>query len=276
MSAIAQHDAMVAAYNAQRAAVAGESGDIWTGALANRFREDPRRELDPSVAAIAGLLRPDDVFVDAGGGAGRVSLPMALRCRQVLNVDPSEGMREVFESVRAEAGIENAQYIKANWLDAEGIEGDVALACHVTYFVPDIRTFIEKLTAAARRTAAVMVYSVPPPNSSADLFLLEHGQQQSLVPGHDVLVPVLWEMGYLPEIRVLPLLREGGGGRYMGVFPTKEAAIDSLKMAPGRRPADEPPPYAAGHFDELFVQRDGGWVRRPSADARPLLITWQP
>jgi hypothetical protein len=279
MSAIERHDAMARAYNQQQARVYAqkEGEDIWTGALAQRFRDDPRRELDPTVAAIAELVRPDDVFVDAGGGAGRVSLPVALRCREVINVDPSAGMREVFESVRAEAGVGNARYVQTNWLalDSTAVEGDVALAAHVTYFVEDIRTFVEKLTRAARRLAMVNIYSVPPPNSGADLFALEHGEPQALAPGHEQLMPVLWEMGFLPEVRVLPLLRHGGGGAFMRVLPTREEAIASVANSPGRAPAERLAKIAEEHFDEVFVERDGGWVRRPIADARPLLITWE-
>lgn len=277
MSAIETHDRMVAAYNEQQARInARRPGeDIWTGALAARFRDNPHRDLDPTIAAIAALVRPDDVFLDAGGGAGRISLPLALRCREVINLDPSEGMREVFESVRAEAGIENARFVKADWLESDGIEGDVALAAHVTYFVSDIRRFIEKLSRAARRLAAVNVYSVPPPNSGADLFELEHEEKQALVPGHAELIAVLWEMGLLPEVRVLPLLRQGGGGQFLTVLKTKEEAIASVANIPGRAPSSTLPDLAAAHFDEVFVERDGGWVRRPSADARPLLITWE-
>jgi hypothetical protein len=86
---------------------------------------------------------------------------------------------------------------------------------------------------------------------------------------------VLWEMGLLPEIRVLPLLRRGGGGQYMRVFPTREEAIASVGNSPGRAPGAELAGLAEAHFDEVFVERDGGWVRKPSADARPLLITWE-
>jgi hypothetical protein len=279
MSAIETHDRMVAAYSEQQARInARRPGeDVWTGALAARFRDNPHRELDPTLASICADLLPGDTLVDAGGGAGRMSLPLALRCHEVLNVDPSEGMRQEFESVRTEAGIENARFIQRDWLESAALEGDVALAGHVTYFVPDIRTFVGKLNAAARRRAFINVLSVPPPNSGADLFKLQHGEEQALVPGHAQLLPVLWEMGFLPEVRVLPPMRLGGGGRNTGVFPTKEEAIASLIASPLLGPADPEKLQSLGnaHFDTLFVQRDGAWVRTPGADARPLLITWE-
>ena len=279
MSAIETHDRMVAAYNEQQARINARrlGEDIWTGALAARFRDDPHRTLDPTLASIAADLQPGDVLVDAGGGAGRMSLPLALRCREVLNVDPSGGMRQEFESVRNGAGIENARYIQADWLDSAGLQGDVALAGHVTYFVRDIRTFVRKLNDVAHRRVFVHVYSMPPPNSGADLFALQHGEAQALVPGHEQLLPVLWEMGILPEVRVLPPLRLGGSGRNTGLFATREDAMASLAPAPLDPAADPDKLRALGaaHFDTLFVQRDGAWCRAPSADARPLLITWE-
>ena len=75
--------------------------DIWTGQSAAQFRFDPHRELGPNLAALASYVMPDDVVVDVGGGAGRVSLPLALRCREVLTVEPSEGMAAEYEGFEA-------------------------------------------------------------------------------------------------------------------------------------------------------------------------------
>jgi hypothetical protein len=206
MSSAAEiHDRMVAAYDEQQERLVDRvpGQDVWTGRLANVFRDNPRRPLDPILEAIAAHVRDTDVLVDAGGGAGRMSLPLALRCREVINVDPSEGMREVFESVKAEAGIDNARFLQGAWTEAGEIEGDVVLNAHVTYFVPATRPFIEKLVASARRRVIMQIHSVPPPNSGADLFEMQRGEAQALVPGHRQLIPVLWEMGILPDIQVI-------------------------------------------------------------------------
>jgi hypothetical protein len=53
------------------------------------MKADPLRPLDPNLAVIASYIEGDDVIVDIGGGAGRISLPLALRCREVINVEPS-------------------------------------------------------------------------------------------------------------------------------------------------------------------------------------------
>ncbi len=48
--------------------------------------------LDPNLETLASYIELNDVIVDVGGGAGRVSLPLALRCRELINVEPSRTM----------------------------------------------------------------------------------------------------------------------------------------------------------------------------------------
>ncbi len=57
----------------------------------------------------------------------------------------------------AEAGITNARSVRADWLEAEGIQGDVAITSNVTYFVRDIVRFVENLGAASRRRVMITV-----------------------------------------------------------------------------------------------------------------------
>ena len=151
--------------------------DSW-GAMAQRFRLDPRRDLDANLQVIASYLRPGDVFIDVGGGAGRVSLPLARSCREVVAVEPSPGMGAEFDASRMDAGIGNASRVQAEWMDADGIEGDVVFAGCVTYFVRDIVPFVEKLQASARRRVIVTLWSEPPACSAGLLFDLVYGEPQ--------------------------------------------------------------------------------------------------
>lgn len=169
--------ARIDAVRAQRARLHGTPplDDPWGGSVAQRFRYDPHRPLDPNLTVLASHLRPDDVLVDVGGGAGRVALPLALRCREVLTVDASPGMGEVFAA--AAAGISNARFLHANWLEAEGVQGDVTLTSNVTYFVREIDNFLDKLATAACRRVMITVWSVANPNQSAALFHLVYGEE---------------------------------------------------------------------------------------------------
>ena len=247
--------------------------DIWTGQAAAQFRFDPHRELDGNLAALASFVMPDDVVVDVGGGAGRVSLPLALRCREALTVEPSSGMAAEYEGSKQEAGIANARLVPANWMDADGIEGNVVLTCDVTYFVRDIGGFVERMQSAARRRVMIMVWSEPPPNRAASLFRRVYGEPLAPRPGHRELLPVLWDMGILPDVRVLPEPSWWEDWHYS----TREAAIESVLFGRWSQNPDRQQARAIfeAQFDELFAPDGDGYRAIWRTPMRELLITWE-
>jgi hypothetical protein len=86
-----RYAAQVDAVLMQRARLRGRQppGDLFAGLPSDHplMKADPRRPLDPNLEIIASYVQPDDVVIDVGGGAGRISLPVALRCREVINVE---------------------------------------------------------------------------------------------------------------------------------------------------------------------------------------------
>ena len=247
--------------------------DPWAGTAARLFRFDPHRNLEPNLEVIASYIRPEDVLVDVGGGAGRVSLPLALRCREAIAVDPSPGMGAEFDASREEAGISNARRVQSGWLQAAGVTGDVVFSADVVYFVRDIVPFVEKLQDAARRRVMITLWSESPPNSAAQLFRLVYGEEQAPVPGFRQLMPVLWEMGILPDLRMLPEPPWWEGE----VLATREEALQ-LALE-GRWLRQEDRERARGifeaNFDQLFTTGQEGFrpIWRP--DSRELMITWE-
>ena len=79
--------ALIDAVHAQHSRIHGQqpAEDRFGGPVAQRFRADPYRNLDANLQVVASYVQPDDVFLDVGGGAGRVGLPLALRCHQVIS-----------------------------------------------------------------------------------------------------------------------------------------------------------------------------------------------
>src|SRR5262249_34772450 len=140
-----QYAARVDAVLAQRTRLRGPQppGDLFAGLPADSLllKADPRRPLDPNLEIIASNIAPDDVIIAAGGGAGRISLPLALRCREVINVEPSRAMGAGFTANAAQAGITNARVIAGDWLTVAPPVGTVALVNHVTYLTREIVPF---------------------------------------------------------------------------------------------------------------------------------------
>src|SRR5262245_56236452 len=168
MSAVETYAARVDAVIAQRTRLRGPAppGDLFGGLPPEHplLSADPLRPLEGSLAIMAGYVEPDDLIVDVGGGAGRNGLPLARRCRGIVNVDPSAGMLRAFEAHAHRAGIANTQAIHGDWLEVEPPPGTLALVNHVTYLTRDIKTFVEKLETAATRRVVMTVGSPPPPS----------------------------------------------------------------------------------------------------------------
>jgi SAM-dependent methyltransferase len=283
VSAADTYAARVDAVIAQRTRLRGPQppGDLFARLPPDHpvLKSDPRRQLEPNLEIIAGCVQPDDVIVDVGGGAGRLSLPLALRCREVINVDPPAAMLRAFETNARQAGISNVRGVHADWLEVEPPRGSFALVSHVTYLTRAIVPFVEKLEAAATRRALIMLNR--PPSGSRELFRLVHGEVEELVPGHVELVNVLWEMGIEPDVRMLPDPPTGPQPP-----PSREAAVH---MAIMRFAGEQWALWPLGtelearlrqvldtRFDELFTQTADGYVPAGINPGREVLITWEP
>jgi SAM-dependent methyltransferase len=244
-------------------------------------KADPLGPLGPNLAVIASYIEADDVVIDVGGGAGRISLPLALRCREVINVDPSPTMRMGFRRNAAGAGITNTRIIEGEWPNVDAPAGSVALVNHVTYLTREIVPFIKKLEQAGRRRILITVNSVPPPSFQRVLYQLVHGEAEEVVPGHVELINVIWELGILPDIRVSPLPSVP-----LAPAPGREAAIAG---AIARFPGEQWGWWGLGsdleqrlrvilesRFDELFSTSPEGFIPRYITPGHEILITWQP
>lgn len=238
---------------------------------ASSYRFDPLRPLEPNLQILASYLRPDDDLLEVGGGAGRIALPLARHCRSVTNVEPSTGMRAEFEACAREAGIHNARTVAQRWPSPEPSRAAIVLTVDVTYFIRAIVPFVDALQVAARRRVIIALWAVPPPARNAALFRLVFGEDQIAAPGHRELLPVLWEMGLLPEIRVLP-------ESFSWPEPQPTTHSEAIGFALDQvdpRDREAAAGRVAKRFDELFSREETGVYRplwRPAAPG--LLITW--
>ncbi len=274
MTALERYQALIDARTEQRRVLDLDAltSDRWSK-HAPSYRFDPHRPLDANLAEIAALIRADDHVVDVGGGAGRVGLPLALRCRALTNAEPAPGMGEQFLASAEEAGITNATLLQAPWLEAD-VEGDFVISVDVVYFVREIDEFVLKLDRAASRRAAIWIWSPTPPARNARLFRIAHDVELVRSPDHRELLPVMWEAGLLPEARLLP---EPFTWPERAAFPTNEE--EAISFALEDVEATDAPGAAervAAVLDDLYTRGpDGEWLPNWRPPLQGLLITWE-
>jgi SAM-dependent methyltransferase len=169
----------------------------------DRFRMDPRRTDDATLDALVALAKPDDVWLDVGAGGGRYALPLALRVREVVAIDPSPSMLEALREDAVANGIDNIEVIEARWPMADAPRGDGALMAHVGYDIEQIGPFLDQLEAqAARLCVAVMGESAM--QTTAALFWQPiHGEPRVTLPALPELLLTLTARGRIPEITLV-------------------------------------------------------------------------
>ncbi len=245
-------------------------GDHWAD-LAELFRLDPRRPRDANLAAVAKYLEPTDVFLDVGGGAGRICLALADCVKEVVLIEPSEGMREQFAAARDEAGISNTR-IAADWWMNSDETGDVIHLSDVTYFVRDIVPFIVKLNNSARRRVMITVWRPTPGDMGSDIREIVLGERPPHWPGLPELAAVLWEMGLLPAIRPLP-------DQPWWLTDDERNLPDEAAINLAVRWLDAGDEgirdTVARNLDRLFDRGAGGLTARWLSGPRAVLITWE-
>jgi Methyltransferase domain len=172
--------------------------------IAGLFRADPRRSDDPALEALRAIVRPTDTLLDIGAGGGRYALPLALECREVIAIDPSDGMRDVLTSTMAEHGIHNIRVMDGRWpAAANDLKGDIALIAHLGYDVEDIGPFLDAMEASARRECVAVLLSQPPP-TEADRYWPEiHGVERAALPSLPEFLMLLTARGNLFEVRLV-------------------------------------------------------------------------
>ncbi len=197
------------------------------------FIADPRRTDDEVLERLLPLARPDEDWLDIGAGAGRYALPLALRVREVIALDPSPGMLAALREQATEHGINNVRAVEGRWpVDPTGgppPAADVALIANLGYDVEAIDAFLGAMEAAAGRLC-VAILADRQPSAAAHVFWPPvHGEERAELPALDAFLDLLRARGRSPrEVRV-PRPARG--------FPTRDELVRWLRsqlfLAPG-------------------------------------------
>jgi SAM-dependent methyltransferase len=195
-----------------------QDGADFYGPVAARFVADPRRQGDPTLEVLRGMVAPGERWLDVGAGAGRYALPLALVAREVVALDASPGMLGQLREAAAHDGISNVRIVQARWpvreesgdtsQESEGLTEtlsgfDAALIAHVGYDVEEIGPFLDALEAATTRCVAILMEK--PPAAEADAFWPEvHGEARAALPSLPEFLALQLGRGRLCEVRLVP------------------------------------------------------------------------
>lgn len=245
-------------------------GDFYAP-VSSLFVADPRRTDEPALDVLQALARPESTWLDIGAGAGRYALPLALRVRQVIAVEPSAGMRRALRTGIDEHGIENVRVVPGAWPEALEQLGDlpaadVAMIAHVGYDIEDIGPFLDAMEAAARERC-VAVLTDRSPGAVADPFWpLVHGESRVPLPAMPELIELLAARGRKTEVvRV---------GRSTRSFDSVEALTAFLRRQLFIAEGGEKDVHFRAVLPEHIVRREGGWTLSEGPAGAVAVVTW--
>ncbi len=166
--------------------------------VAPSFRADPHRQDDPVLKVLRMMARPHECWVDIGAGGGRYALPLALQTREVIAVEPSNGMLEVLRSGMEQYGIRNIKIVQGRF-PMLGVEGDVSFIAHVSYDIEQIGPFLATMERIAPRRVAAL-FERQPTWSADSLWQAIHGEARDTLPSLPEFLVLLIARGVLPDV----------------------------------------------------------------------------
>jgi SAM-dependent methyltransferase len=250
------------------------SGPDHYAPIASRFRVDPRRTGDVALDALLALARPDDTWLDVGAGGGRYALPLALAVREVIAVDPSEGMLNVLREASVEEGIQNMRIVPGRWPAISTdpsvrppLQADVAFIAHVGYDIEQIGPFLEAMERSARRLCAALLFWRRPTWAADRLWPAVHGVERALLPAVRELVTLQFARGRPVSIR------------WLAAEPASYESVEQVhafaRMQTWVQPGTEKDRRLEAAIRERLIERDGrfafDWSPWPLG-----LVTWEP
>jgi SAM-dependent methyltransferase len=239
--------------------------------VTNLFVADPRRTGEPALDALLAMTRPEATWLDLGAGAGRYALPIALRVREVVAVEPSGAMRRALRTGMAEHGIGNVRVIPGTWPEALDELGelpavDVALIAHVGYDIDGIGAFLDAMETATRDRCVALMTDRSPASVADPFWPLVHGEERVALPALPDLVELLRARGHDPYVEVVE--------RSPRTFDSASALTAFLRRQLFIAEGGEKDVHFRAILPDHIVRRDGGWTlaERPAGSLG--LVTW--
>ncbi|MGE5500513.1 MAG: class I SAM-dependent methyltransferase [Ignavibacteriales bacterium] len=246
----------------------GQPGPDFYAPLATIFRADPRRQDDPVLEILRGLVQRTDTVLDIGAGGGRYALPLALKCQEVIAVEPSEAMRTVLRESMSEFSVPNVRVVDARWpAEAGEIKADIALIAHVGYDIEEIGPFLEAMERSARRLCVAVLQGQSPAAVAEPFWREIIGEERIPLPALPEFIALQMARGRLCEVQL--------SAREPVSHPHPEVPVAWLRTQLFTMPGSERDRRIEEAAKRLLTERNGRWA--VTWDAQPVgVVTWEP
>jgi SAM-dependent methyltransferase len=245
----------------------GEPPKDFYAPVASNFKADPHRADEPALDALRALVQPGETWLDIGAGGGRYALPLALLAREVIAVEPSDGMLAVLREGMSKNGIANVRIVQSPWPCADAPVADVALISHIGYDIEQIGPFLDAMETAARRLCVAVLLAKSPPYLAEPFWPPVHGEPRSALPALPEFLALLLARGKLFDVRILH--------RSPIFYPAADSPMNWLYQQLFISPETEKGRRLAALARESVTEQDGRWAL--SWEAAPLgIVTWRP
>ncbi len=240
--------------------------------ISSLFVADPRRTDEPALEMLRAMTAPDETWLDIGAGGGRYALPLALRVREVIAVEPSPGMRRALRAGIDEHGLTNIRVIAGTWPEALELLGplpaaDVSLIAHVGYDIEEMGPFLGGMEAATR-DRCVAIHTDRSPASVADPFWpLVHGEDRVALPALPDLLALLHARGCETEV-----VRVDRSSRS---FDSVDALAGFLRRQLFIIEGGDKDRHFRSVLADRVTQRDGAWTLADRPTGAIGIVTWR-
>ena len=244
------------------------SSEFWQPLMAN-FRVDPHRTNDEVLDHLLNIINEDATVIDVGGGAGRFALPLALKCKHVVVVEPADSMVESLNEVGQESGIDNVTVVSELWEDAEVESADIVLSAHSVYGVAEPQGFIRKLESKATQKVVIVAYLEQPQTQLSPFWKPLYGEERVDLPALHELMNLLWELDIHPNLEMFP-------PSPVPTFKDEKVAFEQLKHRLHVEDGSEEENRLRSAIHDLLVETSTGLAIKGAKLRRLGVLTWAP
>ncbi|MEP6870876.1 MAG: class I SAM-dependent methyltransferase [Anaerolineaceae bacterium] len=206
---------------ADRVREAPERPDFYAPVAAS-FKADPKRKDEEALNFLLSLVQSEDRWLDIGAGGGRYTFPLALASREVVALDPSQGMLTVLREGIAEHEIRNVRIVQSRWPAAEGFRVDACLISHIGYDIEAIGPFLDAMEESAERLCVAILLARSPAFVAEPYWPIVHGEERSPLPALREFLALQLARGRICEVRL--------SQREAGWYRDDEAALGFLRQ----------------------------------------------